>query len=57
MLELFKDYEYLTSWILLPVEIVFLGLMLWEFKYIKKEQQEKKDKEADRQLNEIVKFF
>lgn len=50
MLKFLENYEFITSWISLPVEIVFLGLMLWEFKYIRKEQKEKRNKDIEKKI-------
>jgi hypothetical protein len=51
MMDFLGKYEFITSWILLPIEIVFLCLMLWEFKYIRKEQKEKREEKTKRELN------
>ena len=56
--------EVFISYFEILIEAIFLFFVLKEFKMTRKsfewqqkEQQEKKDKEANRQLNEIVKFF
>ena len=53
MLEFLEKYEFITSWILLPIENLFLVLVLCEFKYIRKEQKEKREKE----IKEKIKFL
>lgn len=50
MMDFLEKYEFITSWILLPVEIVFLCLMLWEFKYIRMEQKEKRREESEKKV-------
>ena len=64
MLEFLKDYEYLATWILLPIEIVFLYFVLEEFKMTRKsfewqEEEHNKKVEADieRKLKVICGFI
>ena len=64
MLEFLKDYEYLATWILLPIEIVFLYFLLKEFEITRKsfewqEEEYNKKVEADieRKLKVICGFI
>lgn len=50
MMDFLEKYEFITSWILLPVEITFLCLMLWEFKYIRMAQKEKRREESEKKV-------
>ena len=52
LLKFLKDYEYLATWILLPIEIVFLYFLLKEFEITRKsfewqEEEHNKKVEAD----------
>ena len=50
MMDFLEKYEFITSWILLLIEIVFLCLMLWEFKYIRKEQKDRREGKTGSEL-------
>ena len=56
ILKILKNEIFIGYWGIV-IEAIFLFFVWLEFKYIRQDQREKKDKEAGRQLNEIVRIF
>ena len=54
LLKFLEDYEYLATWILLPIEIVFLYFVLQEFKMTRKSFERQEEAEIERRLVVII---